>query len=464
MKDYRRRFKAMAQSERRDWFRIVNKAEGSDDTAYIEIFDVIGYDPWWDEGVSASKFIAELREITAPNIELHINSPGGDVYEGIAIYNALRDHPANIVATVDGIAASAASFIAVAADKVVMNRNSEMMVHLPWGGCIGNADDMREMADQLDKIGKNLASIYATRCGGTVEDWLTILKAETWLNPEEAVEAGLADEIVKDEIREAKKAKNRFDLSVFNHAGREKAPAPKIAAMHSTSGESRPDSVLSDAQSGPQEGAGMTPAQLEQIGLPEDASEDAINAKLAELAALAAAQNSDTPPEGGDGEGEGEGANQGAGETAPGTQTQEETQTTTPLPGSPPVTIPQQEGGDGAQAKSDGTVQVDAATWAQTQAALRDVANWREEKRVAKRDEEIENAVKAGKIPPARREHYASLYDLDPEGTTQRLANLAPGLIPLDELGYGDTQDSIATEDEYPAEWGTFLTASGGKA
>ena len=83
----------MAQPERRDWFRIVNKADDDGNTAYIEIFDVIGYDPWWDEGVSASKFIDELREITAPNIELHINSPGGDVYEGIAIYNALRDHP-----------------------------------------------------------------------------------------------------------------------------------------------------------------------------------------------------------------------------------------------------------------------------------------------------------------------------------------------------------------------------------
>jgi ATP-dependent protease ClpP protease subunit len=92
--------------------------------------------------VSASKFIAELREVTAPNIDRHINSRGGDVDEAVAIYNALRDHPSKIVATVDGLAASAASFVAIAADKVVMNRNAEIMLHLPWGGCIGNADDM----------------------------------------------------------------------------------------------------------------------------------------------------------------------------------------------------------------------------------------------------------------------------------------------------------------------------------
>jgi hypothetical protein len=130
--------------------------------------------------VSASKFIGELREITAPNIELHINSPGGDVYEGIAIYNALRDHPSNIVAVVDGIAASAASFIAVAADKVVMNRNAEVMIHDPWGFAIGNAEDMRSMAESLDKVGRNIANIYATRCGGTVDEWRQSMLEETW--------------------------------------------------------------------------------------------------------------------------------------------------------------------------------------------------------------------------------------------------------------------------------------------
>jgi hypothetical protein len=187
----------------------------------------------------------------------------------------------------------------------------------------------------------------------------------------------------------------------------------------------------------------MTPEQLEKLGLAEGASEEEINAKLDELLAT---QNSDTSSDGGEGDGDGGEDDTDNGE---GTQTEEETAPTGgPLPGSPPVTIPQQEGTEGAQAKADGTVQVDAATWAQTQAALKDVANWREEKRVAKRDEVIQNAIKAGKIPPARREHYANLYDLDPEGTTERLGNLAPGLIPLEKLGYGDTQDAVQ-DDAY---------------
>jgi ATP-dependent protease ClpP protease subunit len=296
--------KARAQANRQEWYRIVNKSE---DSVRIDIYETIGYDPWWDEGVDSKKFIKDLNELTVSTIELHINSPGGFVPDAIAMYNALRDHEAEIVVTVDALAASAASVIAMAGDRVIMNRNAEVMVHDPSWLVFGNAEDMREAAEFLDRVGANLASIYAARCGGTVAEWRDVMLAETWFSAEEAVKAGLADEVVEDQPRQTQKAKNRFDLSIFDHAGREKAPAPKIAAMHSASGESRPDSVLSDAQSGPQEGAGMTPAQLEQIGLPEDASEDDINAKLAEAAAALAAQNSDTSGDGGDGEGEDDG-------------------------------------------------------------------------------------------------------------------------------------------------------------
>src|SRR4051794_3721209 len=105
-------FRAMASANpRRDWYRIHNKKS---DTVRIDLFDVIGYDPWWDEGISAAEFVKELNNIKASTIELHINSPGGDVYEGLAIYNALRDHEARIEVTVDALAASAASFIAMA--------------------------------------------------------------------------------------------------------------------------------------------------------------------------------------------------------------------------------------------------------------------------------------------------------------------------------------------------------------
>jgi ATP-dependent protease ClpP protease subunit len=103
-----------------------------------------------------------------------------------------------------------------------MNRSAEMMIHDPWALAIGNARDMRETADQLDKVATKIASIYAARCGGDVEDWRNAMLDDTWYSPEEAVKAGLADEVIKDDLRDAKKAKNRFDPSIFNHAGREK--------------------------------------------------------------------------------------------------------------------------------------------------------------------------------------------------------------------------------------------------
>jgi ClpP class serine protease len=126
-------------------------------------------------------------------IELHINSPGGDVWDGIAIYNALCNHPASVLSYVDGIAASAASFIAQAGGKVSIARNGTMMIHDAEGICIGNAADMTEMADLLDKASNNIADIYAQRCS-TVLQWRKAMKATSWYVGQEAVDAGLADE------------------------------------------------------------------------------------------------------------------------------------------------------------------------------------------------------------------------------------------------------------------------------
>jgi hypothetical protein len=129
---------------------------------------------------------------------LHINSPGGDVYEAIAIMNTLRQHDAKVVTTVDGFAASSAGFIAVgASDELIVAENAEIMAHLPWAIMVGDSADMRKMADDLDRIGKNIASIFAARAGGTLDEWMAILTAETWWSAEEAVEAGIADKVLK---------------------------------------------------------------------------------------------------------------------------------------------------------------------------------------------------------------------------------------------------------------------------
>jgi len=213
---------ARLRQGRTDWYRIANKAG---DVAEVYLYDEIGY---W--GVTAKDFVDELREVTASRIELHINSPGGDAFDGVAIYQALKDHAAEVTATVDSLAASAASFIAMAGDQVVMTRNATMMIHDAFGLAVGDAADMRDMATRLDKVSDNIADIYTQHAGGTVADWRAAMRAETWYDADEAVAAGLADEVKGKADQDAE---NSWDLSVFTYAGRGQAPAPPVAASAS---------------------------------------------------------------------------------------------------------------------------------------------------------------------------------------------------------------------------------------
>jgi ATP-dependent Clp endopeptidase proteolytic subunit ClpP len=199
---------------RNDWYRITNEA----DVAQVYIYDEIGY-----FGVSASDFVKDIINIKQPKMDLHINSPGGEVFDGIAIYNAIKNHPADVTVFVDGLAASAASFISMAGDKVIMTRNSEMMIHDAHGLVIGNSADMRELADLLDKMSDNIADIYMQKAGGTVSSWREAMKTETWYSADEAVKAGLADEIQGKTSTE-----NSWDLSIFSYTSRKEAPEPKI--------------------------------------------------------------------------------------------------------------------------------------------------------------------------------------------------------------------------------------------
>jgi len=201
---------------RTDWYKIKNKTANA---AEVYIYDEIGY-----FGITAQDLVNDLNTITSENIELHLNTPGGEIFDGIAIYNALKNHNASVTVYVDALAASAGSFIAMAGDEIIMQRTAQMMIHDGHGLAIGNAADMRELADLLDKSSDNIASIYAERAGGSVEEWRTAMKAETWYSAEEAVEAGLADKI----NGEGSKQDNSWDLSIYNYAGRDKAPAPVV--------------------------------------------------------------------------------------------------------------------------------------------------------------------------------------------------------------------------------------------
>jgi ATP-dependent protease ClpP protease subunit len=211
------------------WYRIENLVQNPG-TACIYLYGEIGM---W--GIEAVDFIQDLNQVTASSLELHINSMGGEVFEGIAILNALRAHRATITTYVDGLAASIASVIAMAGSQVVMSRNSTMMVHEPHIIAIGSADELRSTADMVELQANNIAAIYAEKAGGTAESWRTVMRAETWYSADEAVAAGLADEVdttglVEQGTNVVEEMAASFDLSVFRYAGRDKAPAPKAIA------------------------------------------------------------------------------------------------------------------------------------------------------------------------------------------------------------------------------------------
>jgi ATP-dependent protease ClpP protease subunit len=203
--------------ESRPWYRITNQAA---DEAEVFLYDEVG--SWY--GATADDFIAALGGVTASKILLRVNSPGGSVTEGIAIANALRSHPASVTVQVDGIAASIASVIAMAGDRVVMMPNSLLMVHEASGLCAGAAADMIKMAEVLDKISDNIAGAYAARAGGTEAEWRQVMRDETWYRGEEAVAAGLADEVVPAPKRGdgEPEMRQQFDLTAYGYTG----PAP----------------------------------------------------------------------------------------------------------------------------------------------------------------------------------------------------------------------------------------------
>lgn len=148
-------------------------------------------------GMSSNRFMSILRGAgDVDEILLHINSPGGVAFEGIAIANLLRQHRARVTVQVDGLAASAASIIAMGADRIVMAEGSMMMIHNSAGFVMGTAADMRAVAGTLTKLDGEMAKIYARRSGDTAKAMKALMDAETWMTAEEAVEAGLADEVV----------------------------------------------------------------------------------------------------------------------------------------------------------------------------------------------------------------------------------------------------------------------------
>lgn len=225
------------QRKDRDWFSVRNLATGE---AEILIYDFIGFDPFFG-GVSAQDFVRELRGISANKILVRINSPGGDVFEAMAIKTALDEHPAAIEVHIDGLAASAASWVGLGADKVVIAPHAMMMIHEPWNIVASDAAGLRKEADLLDKMGGDIAAIYSEKAGGTVDAWRALMLDETWYTDQAAVDAGLADEISGAAV-----AQNRYDptiLNIFKRTPPELLPPAVPAVVANT----QPDPALVSA-------------------------------------------------------------------------------------------------------------------------------------------------------------------------------------------------------------------------
>lgn len=170
------------------WYKFTAQ---SSDAVEIDIFDEIGF---W--GIRAKDFLTELKKYPdAKTITLRLNSPGGEVFDGIAIYNALKRHPAKVTAVVYGYAASIASVIAMAADTVVMPENTFMFIHDPVSYVIGDAEDMRAVADELETIGGALIASYRSKTGKSDKEIKSWMAGDTWFSAAEALAAGLADEV-----------------------------------------------------------------------------------------------------------------------------------------------------------------------------------------------------------------------------------------------------------------------------
>lgn len=353
---------------------------------------------WW--GISA-KDVSEALDAAGDvdTIVLRINSPGGEVFEGLTILNMFRAHGAHVIAVVDGLAASAASFIAAGCHETVMSPGTQMMIHDASAFAYGPADDMRKAAEALDSISDAVAGLYAEAAGGTDAEWRTVMKETVWYTAAKAVEAGLADRVgvVPDagvtgtagddpeEDLDEFDPENRFDLSMYK--------PPAASAAGSTPKEGSSAVAFTDEQI-----TGMR----QTLGLAEDADEATILAALDE----ALDERAEDPA-------------------------------STDVPAGH-VVIPE------ARLK-------DLETAAQAGASAA-------QKLLAKEREDFLDAVRT-KFAPANRDAWAREYDRNPEGTRKTLTDAAD-IIGLEAFGHEGQPNDSEADDVYAALYGPEKTGA----
>lgn len=271
----------VTKTNNQSWYSIKAKAN---DTAEISIYDEIGF---W--GVSAASFAQDLKDCgnNLKQINLHIHSPGGNVFDGIAIYNLLKNHPANVTVYIDGLAASMASVIAMAGHEVIMPENAMMMIHKPWGIQGGDAEDMRKYADLLDKVENTLIPAYANKTGKTPEELAEMLSAETWLNGKECVEQGFADKLAEPlvamasiksrKLEDFEKMPNEIKNMLFKPQGNSGSnPAPQATQTEQSAPVNQTQTVIVDNTAQVQAELNKRNADIKAVFAPFGSAHDAL--------------------------------------------------------------------------------------------------------------------------------------------------------------------------------------------
>lgn len=393
------------QKPPRPWFRIEAKAEAEETpSADVYIYDEIG-ESWWG-GIAPKALVDEITALDVDDLNVYINSPGGAAWDGIAIMNALRRHKAKVHVTVDALAASAASMIAMAGDRITMNRGAQLMIHDASGMAWGNAAMMEETAQVLHKLSNSYADTYAARAGGSREHWRELMQAETWYTAEEAVEAGLADDWVDAKV-DAEEATAGFDLSGFKYRGRASAPAPVIPERRGTLSRAMAQARLDAAANKDLSAVRSSDSSTAQV----DEQKEGLVAYLDDVIEALGL------PEG---------------------STEEETITEIER-------LVSDSKNSGEEASFAGVVRMDASALEKLQAdaaagrqALEAVAKGR-------REGIVKAAMTDGRITAASAETWLAQLEKDEEGTTALIESFPKNTVPVAEIGHQN--ETITAED-----------------
>lgn len=392
-----------------EWYRIIrNEVVGeqtTEDTATRSTADVYVYESiggWF--GMTADDFVRDVAGLDVDHIDLHLNSPGGDVFEGVAMANVLRQHRADITVWVDGLAASAASVVAMAGDEIVMGLGAQFMIHDASTYAWGNAADVRKTAEVLDSVSDSIASTYAARAGGTAAEWRAVMVEERWYTGEQAVTAGLANRVAADEDKgrasgdqvvpgssssqmdwwdsASDPTRHAATVAIFSaHADRLAAAGPHAPAA--SAGGSTPT----------QEGAPMPTLNeglRQRLGIADDADEATILAALDEALTERAEPTATTPP---------------------------------------------------------GTVLISASVLTDLQAKAQQGVEARQEQQLQHRQQLVSAALADGRIKPTDRDTWLANLAKSPEVSESILASLPSGAaVPTAELGTAVNDSTVTTD------------------